>query len=266
MSSASNSLPLVWLASYPKSGNTWLRFSVAALIAGEMPSSAFVKERMPDIHEPGFKPFPMADQGYVFAKTHYMFSDTMPGAGQTVGFIYMVRNPIDVLASNYNYIRRNAPNRILELDSYIDAYLENYGEPNWIRLKMGSWIENISTWIEESSKRPGLVMKYEDMLKDPIAVLKLIANFLDIERSDEQVQQAADLCSFESMRSLESREVEAEREGMFYDPRKSGVLQSKKAFVNAGGSSGSKALLSDEQRAKIAERFRPIAEQIGYEL
>ncbi|NEQ65479.1 MAG: sulfotransferase domain-containing protein, partial [Symploca sp. SIO2D2] len=118
--------PIVWLASYPKSGNTWLRFSVAALIEGDLPSSRFVQERMPDIHESGFKPFLLLEQNIAFAKTHFMFSDSMPGRGLTAGFIYVIRNPIDVLASNYNYILRNAPKATQPLELYVDRYLKNY--------------------------------------------------------------------------------------------------------------------------------------------
>ncbi|MEM9157463.1 MAG: sulfotransferase domain-containing protein [Verrucomicrobiota bacterium] len=258
--------PIVWLASYPKSGNTWLRFSVTALIQGELPTSQIVKEQMPDIHEPGFKLYPLLEQGLCFVKTHHMYADTMQGAGQTAGFIYMIRNPIDVLASNYNYILRNAPQLARPIEEYVATYLEQYGDPRWIGLKMGSWIENVSTWVELSSKTPGLLLRYEDMIKDPVAVLKLIAQYLNLERSDEQVERAAELCSFSSMREMEEREIQNQIKGMFFDVRKSGILENNKRFVNQGGSKGAKMLLSDSLRDEIAERFRPIAEKLGYDL
>ena len=97
---------IMWLASYPKSGNTWLRFALAALMQPDFTKSAEVGAWIPDIHKSPFQLKYHPQLNFAFAKTHFPFSPSLPHINETSGFIYIIRNPIDVLISNFNYILR----------------------------------------------------------------------------------------------------------------------------------------------------------------
>jgi hypothetical protein len=95
---------IVWLASFPKSGNTWLRFLVYSYMYGPPQASSEVGERIPDIHHGAKLSVPPGD-GQLFVKTHLMPGPNHPFMDRTQGFVYVVRHPKDVLLSNLNYAR-----------------------------------------------------------------------------------------------------------------------------------------------------------------
>src|ERR1700691_3950002 len=95
----------VWIASYPKSGNTWVRFLVSHLLFGPLDSAATLNRLVPDIHELGAAV--EAPSTPVLMKTHFPYSPALPLAMQTAGAIYVVRDPADVMLSNYYYRKRS---------------------------------------------------------------------------------------------------------------------------------------------------------------
>src|SRR5271156_62773 len=97
---------IVWIASYPKSGNTWVRFMACNLLYGRQESAAAVSVLAPDIHEKARELIERAHAGFV--KTHFACSPDMPMAERTAAAIYVVRRPEDVLVSNFYYAQRSA--------------------------------------------------------------------------------------------------------------------------------------------------------------
>src|SRR5262245_64756041 len=93
---------IVWLASYPKSGNTWVRFLLANLMVGDVTASEQVKIQIPDIHE-GITGQHLFGGHTTIIKTHWKFWTGFPLREDTIGAIYVLRHPIDVLESNQNY-------------------------------------------------------------------------------------------------------------------------------------------------------------------
>src|SRR5579884_3895517 len=95
---------VIWLASYPKSGNTWLRFLVCNLVFGLQDSAETLNRLAPDLHE--LTELPQLPEATVFMKTHFPFSQLMPLADHTAAALYIVRHPADVMLSNFHYARR----------------------------------------------------------------------------------------------------------------------------------------------------------------
>ncbi|MCB1121752.1 MAG: sulfotransferase domain-containing protein, partial [Verrucomicrobiae bacterium] len=193
--------PLTWLASYPKSGNTWLRFAVAALLQPDFSSSAEVQAEVPDVHERPFQPKYCKDTQCGFAKTHFQFSQTMPYREHTAAFIYIYRNPIDVLISNYNYYLRTS-NISMEASEdqnlkelYVDAFLQHAGDPRWEKTGFGSWVDNLKSWLIISKNYPSLFIKYEDMKADPMETISRLVKFLNLEKTEEDIRKVVHTCS-----------------------------------------------------------------------
>ena len=62
-------MEIVWLASYPKSGNTWLRFLLYCYLFGAPRDSAQILRKLPDIHVSGYE---LSGAGRVYCKTHLL--------------------------------------------------------------------------------------------------------------------------------------------------------------------------------------------------
>lgn len=90
---------IVWIASYPKSGNTWLRFLIAHLAHGELERSGDLQARVPDAHK--VRDWSASKvSGAEFIKTHWL-PRHLPKQFTTAGLVYIARNPFDVIASNF---------------------------------------------------------------------------------------------------------------------------------------------------------------------
>ena len=126
---------IVWLASYPKSGNTWVRFIIAALVRGEIKSSAEVARQVPDIHD-GIKGHHLLGQHTTVVKTHWGWRADLPLREDTIGAICVVRNPLDVIESNQNYALLRSGDLRQTLDepglqkrseTFVDDFIANGG-------------------------------------------------------------------------------------------------------------------------------------------
>src|SRR5262245_16333708 len=105
---------VVWLASYPKSGNTWVRFMLGNLMLGRVNSSAEITHQIPDIHY-GITGQHLFGNHVTIIKTHWKYWPTLPLREDTVGVIYIIRHPLDVLESCQNFAMLRSGNLREEL-------------------------------------------------------------------------------------------------------------------------------------------------------
>ena len=96
-----NKQEIIWLASYPKSGNTWVRFFLYSYYVGIPMKSGDINHKIPDIHST--PELLQSAENRIFCKTHFLASDKHPHIKDTAGIIYLLRHPRDVLLSNLNY-------------------------------------------------------------------------------------------------------------------------------------------------------------------
>ena len=108
---------VVWLVSFPRTGSTWLRFLLTHLIHGPFDCSSVVNRVTPTL-EYGVEFDDMRCDGVVFMKVHDDFPSFRNVSQEfldfTVGVIYVVRHPADVLASFWNYILRQKATELSE--------------------------------------------------------------------------------------------------------------------------------------------------------
>lgn len=259
---------IVWIASYPRSGNTWMRFLLANLLYGRVESSSHLQQLVPDIHR-ALSGTQIYGPRKTLIKTHWRYVPDLPLREDTIGAIHILRHPIDVMMSNLNYVtlRGNLPARLPSDEMrtaferrWIDDYIAAGGYPRWREMGFGSWEENVRSWTEETPPYPRLVLRYEDMRADVAGATAKVIRFLGVEADGPTVAAAIERSSFAAMRVLEEQEIAQEREGIFFDPGQRASLAAGLRFVRGGGT----APLSADQRRRALERFAPLMERYGY--
>jgi len=278
---------IVWIASYPKSGNTWVRFLAANLLYGRQESAASLGERIPDVHElPAAtlsEPIPdipelsgasvdattasAAGPPAAVMKTHFAFSPALPYVECTAAAIYVVRDPADVLASNFFYSRRSAGGSDVSPEAfgaYAEAFIEHRGDPRWRELGMGSWPENVAGWLNASHPFPVLRIRYEDMIADALTAGRSIARVLKPGSVDAEIAEAVGNSSFQRMRDIERADIRHQRIGIFYKPYLQASIDSGSRFMRRGLSGDGAARLSADQRRRLYAALAPLSSELGY--
>jgi hypothetical protein len=270
---------LIWLASYPKSGNTWLRAflhnllrnpdqpfdinnlrafcvvdSVAELYAqvDPRPATALGPEGVARLRPSVHRFITTASADNVFVKTHNAMLDDFGvptvTAEVTQGMIYVVRNPLDVAVSFAHHLGAS-------LDDTI-ALMNRPGArtpitAEWVGELMGSWSENVASWTAEPG--PALhVVRYEDMHARPITTFGDVARFLGLDPPRERIEKAIRLSSFRVLREQEQRH---------------GFIEKSVAadrFFREGKTGAWRQALSAAQVAALSEANRTQMARFGY--
>jgi hypothetical protein len=261
---ALNPRNIVWIASYPKSGNTWVRFMACNLLFGTQSSAAALNTMSPDIHEWGSES--LADHSGL-VKTHFCYSPVLPLRERTAAAVYVIRQPADVLLSNFHYSQRatggSRPAGDL-FDRYVELFLRHRGDPHWIERGMGSWENNVRSWLDARSTVPVVPIRYEDLHQHPQRVCAQLAQLFALRRSPQQLDEAVKNSSFEKMREVEDSDIREQRVGIFYKPYLQGSINAGRRFMRSGVVGEAEHWLSAAQKARLAEVFGPTMQQLGY--
>jgi hypothetical protein len=264
---------IVWIASYPRSGNTWLRFLLANLIRREeIESSAQVRAVVPDIHE-GIAGAHLWRDGVSLIKTHWAFKADFPLREDTVGVIQLVRHPVDTLESNQNYLMNRGgkayaqatpEGREREAAKFVDEFIRDGGHRKFVEFGIGTLEQHILSWSPRNLPFPRLLVRYEDLKADTAGQLARLCRFLKMQRSDEEISQAVDRASIARMRQIEESEISAKREGMFYQTRNRSALEAGHRLVGRSSTGESRYRLTGHQRARAEQRFAALIQLLGY--
>jgi hypothetical protein len=220
-----------WIASYPKSGNTWVRAIVDRIVHPERPldinalgattpsfsglTQKFVERN--DIKLSGSAPgevrrwWPAIQREIcetadheIFLKTHNVAakfdSGPFPDPGSTASAIYIVRDPRDV-ALSYAYHYKITPGLAVVALCTSSAFNIKQEQLGLTELLM-SWGEHVFGWTSLKSC-PLLVLRYEDLLTDPTAGVRRIATFLNKPLSSDQVASIVAATSFQELQGQE---------------------------------------------------------------
>ncbi|MCP3979392.1 MAG: sulfotransferase domain-containing protein [bacterium] len=263
---------ICWLASYPKSGNTWLRFLLTNLLLGPQADTTGMERRVPDLHD-ATDLSQLLTHDRAFVKSHLMWQPGMPLGDATAGFVYVVRNPLDVLVSNLNYLFLQSYDQLAPLaeterqafaDRYVDTYLEHRGDPRWLQFGMGSWTQHEQSWSSANETVPGLTLRYENLLARPTREVARICEFVGLERTPEQIEGAVRDSSFERMREIEEQEIRERQSGFFYRPNFAAGHRQGFRFMNRGREGLARRRLRPEQLQRAEQAFEEPMRQLGY--
>lgn len=280
---------IAWIASYPKSGNTWLRFMLTSYLLKEpIKSVRDVNQMIPDIgrmkRRDGNVPperqvarpsLPLDRPGTLLVKTHDMPStqSLLPYRSATAKIVYLVRNPRDIILSHIR--QAGAEGSREESRKLAKDFIASHGMSSGQRgiLEMGSWPENVLGWTVPAKARQYfpdaevLTVRYEDMRAKPAEKLRQIVEFLDLGTAitAEEIQRAVEVNSLADMRALEIKERSAVP-GMGRSP-----FGSRGTFVGQGLHNQSLASLGDDVEAEYrqlvqsGEEFSQCARMFGYD-
>ncbi len=248
----------IWVASFPKSGSTWMRYILAHLLFDVDDEKALVREMVPNIHD-WEGPLKYDWKGAYLAKTH-LAHHNLPARMKTRAAIYVIRNPLDVVDSSVAYMN---PRSDGEQQRIIDEFCSTGSLEPWCTiLGYESWESNITSWTGESRDHALLIVQYEDMLKEPHEYIGRIAKFLDVDADDKKIEYVHDATTFSTMKQQEDKEVGSGAKGVFTDER----LFDKKnfSFMRSGKSGGYQECFSERQIEQLISRFGPTMESLGY--
>jgi hypothetical protein len=244
---------VVWISSYPKSGNTWVNNVLyqAGKDLGYPQEEMDVYNVMNTDKLPSVCPIinkELSNEPGIVLKTHAAYADSMHKKLNlnTVAFIHVIRNPLDVLLSYINFSRidyRLWGNReacakrffidfmgfehIIPYEEWLVTKLEDIPQfnldhalekfsmgngriPNVDNMS-GTWFEHSESYYNARDQIPNIVLKYEDMLEDANTFIKL----KDIFNIDPQTIMNA-VNSINERNAGFSKKGEGDR-GIFYN-------------------------------------------------
>ncbi|MEX2218058.1 MAG: sulfotransferase domain-containing protein [Phycisphaerales bacterium] len=262
-----------WLASYPKSGNTWVRFLLYHYFYGAMGSTAELAERIPDSqHAHLVRPAPGGAPPLV--KTHWALTPTMPFADRTAGAIYIVRRPKDVLLSLLDFYHMRDPQRPWTDEQFVRNFIAQGGDPSLAARGFGSLVQNVTTWTAQR-RFPLLLVRYEDLKADSARELRRMVEFLGRPVDEGRARQAAEASSFERMREAEARAKATPRPGApgpgaappddpVFEGGTAADLARGHAFMAKGRTNQTLAPINPALDREFDERFRVTSWLLGY--
>jgi hypothetical protein len=258
---------IVWLASYPRSGNTWMRFLLTNLLFERVERSDLIGEYIDEILDPLYdarEPRDRTIQAFQttpahIVKTHLEYSpSTMPLADKTVGAIYIVRNPLDITVSLGKWRQEN-PEQIMETFLKFGLYQEG------LLRGFGSWHSHVFSWLNMARQRsvPVLLIRYEDLKSDTLGTCQKIMEWLQIARTADQLKEAVRASSLENLRAMEEKEVRERLPGIFFvlEGEKSGK---KQKFLADGKSYNFREYLTEPEIQTGLSTFGALMEEFGY--
>ena len=281
---------IIWLASYPKSGNTWIRSFISALyynIEGkndfsnlkeikQFPTRSIFKkftENTQDVKEVyknwiNVQNFLNLDKKIKFLKTHhvncviddYKFTDD----NNSIGAIHIVRDPRNVLLSIKNHYSlqdyEKAKDFIFREKHWLgfERTEKDKFEDNTIPTLISSWNVHYKTWKNKTNNY--LLVKYEDLHKDPkkefFRVSDYLAKITNASFDKNKIYKAIETTSFPHMQKLES-------EGFFKENARS-KGDTKVRFFNMGAKTNWREYLNDEIVEQINTKFKNEMLELGY--
>ena len=283
---------IFWIASYPKSGNTWLRTLISAYYyskdgifnqnilknIGQFPE----KRHFVDFnYNPGnvtdTAKFWIKSQEKInkdkkirFFKTHNIFGKVnnydFTNKDNSVGCIYIVRDPRNVITSlenHYEMHHEEALKWITNLNKYIyDVHKikeDQYSNFQFI----SSWNMNYKSWNIQK-KIPIKIIKYEDLLKETFIVFKDIVEFVNKtlnikEKIDiDKLKNSVNSTNFNKLKN-------DEKNNGFIEAVLSKKNEEKIPFFNLGPDNDWRKILDKDKQEKLTNIFKDDLIELGYE-
>ena len=285
---------IIWLASYPKSGNTLLRSMISAYFFTQ--DGNFNFKTLNNINQfPDFKLFEnygintsdhmeivknyinvqrqinTKDKNSIrFIKTHsglrsingYPFTDL----NNSLGAIYIVRDPRSVAKSYANHNQMSlerASDRMLEDKATLGGLKNPINEADKILTHMGSWSSNYESWKVFKKYNRYLLVKYEDMIKNKektfVTIIKFIHKLADLKFAidGDKLKNILQTTSFEHMQKTE-------KNFGFEESVKTKKDSEKNTFFKYGPNINTPETLPAEIKKKLEASLKKEMEELGY--
>lgn len=251
MTAAADEVPrrLVWLASYPKSGNTWLRALVAAYLFGRQPGSdassgddalglaglgahfssravfdaalgvpsAYLTSGEVDQFRPAVWRWINQHAARLrFVKTHDQWRRTAEGhaifpADATTATVVIVRNPLAIAPSWAHHSGIDIGTAVDSLNAEGAGLSQSLSRvSDQLPQIMGTWSAHVSSWLDQT-ELPVTFVRYEDLSARPADELTRVLRAIGLAPEQERVESAVATCAFDRLAAREQQSGFAEQ-------------------------------------------------------
>jgi hypothetical protein len=274
---------IYWLASYPKSGNTWTRafltnywknpdapvdindFEGGPIASARglfdeavgVEASDLTPEEIENLRPRVYQDVAANSKENLYLKVHDAYTYTPSGVpllpkDVTAGVIYIIRNPLDVLVSFAHHSARPVEKMIPSMNDPKFAFVNNPRNlQNQLIQKLLTWSGHVLSWVDE----PGLnvlVIRYEDMHARTEQVFSEVARFAGLELDAERLRKAIRFSSFDVLQAQEKEHGFDEK------------MPFSESFFRKGKISTWREKLSDEQAVQIVAEHGAVMKRFGY--
>ena len=276
---------IVWCASYPKSGNTWVKAIITSLLysedgifnfemlkkIGQFPIKKQFKDYIEDysnlkkISEHWIKAQEKinSDGKLRIFKTHSgnynFFGSNFTNKENTVGVIYIVRDPRNMISSIANHYQHSIKESVdFLLDERKLLFVTNSNNPNYESEKnvvnlLGSWKDHYNSWKISSNI---IIIRYEDLIVDTknqiIKLIEFLKKFGDFDINKKKIDNIIKTTSFDVLKRKE------EKDGFIE------AVSKKIKFFNLGPKNNWKNTIDEKLIHKIEKKFNKEMKELNY--
>ena len=275
---------IIWLASYPKSGNTFIRSFLSAYyftktgvfdfellkFIEQFPDKQFFNGFIKTKQEASEKWLPIQKElieskKIKFFKTHSAYGsynkNPFTSSEVTIGGVYIVRDPRNIISSLMNHFsleKEDALNMLFDESRGIKSKDNNFATYTFL----SSWANHFKSWTNIKSFKTMLI-KYEDLQNNNekifVDLIKFINNLLNNNQGIDyqKFKKALETTNFNFLKKKESEK--GFLEAMFSEER-----DKKIPFFNLGFNNNWKDLLDKKTTEKIESKFENEMKEIKY--
>ena len=278
---------IIWLASYPKSGNTWLRSIISALLYSadgvfnfellkkvqQFPDKKFFKDLIED-----FSNFSEIKKNWIVAqdrinlnnetkllKTHHgkytVEKSNFTDNKNTLATIYIVRDPRTLVKSISNHftLSLNDASKFLFESSVIGNSKSFQERKDGILTLLGKWNDHYRSWTRNNNNL--LIIKYEDLVANPetelIKLIKFLKKYLNLNTSEKKNKMILETTSFSNLQNME-------KQGLFKESVINKKTDSKVNFFHLGPKNKWQDILDKKIVSEIEKNFYSEMKELGY--
>ena len=252
---------IVCLAAFPKSGVTYLSFMLFYACGGPVRPVELLEERyVIDIDRHPDAPF-APDATPRLIKSHYSYSGAMPFRDRIAKAVLLVRHPIDVMMSAWNFAmlmsgappgRKNPAVDDPEFRTFAFNWITSGGGS--VFPEYGSWREHVASWSTQTDIET-LPIRYEDLVDQPRAELERILTFLGVSVVEDRVVEALERSSMKAMAEHEEKEAREGRAGVLHRPEIDPGFANGYRFINAASRNSFTARLTEDEQVVALATF-----------
>lgn len=275
---------LFWLASYPKSGNTWMRVFLnnywqdgetavsinqlehTPLInarwlfdnALEIESGNLTSDEIDGLRPAYFRRFAAtATNENRFCKIHDAFQclpngEPMFPLNITLGVIYIIRNPLDVAVSYAHHNHGTVDEAIDYMgDDDHSLFVSRTMQLAQLHQRMFTWSNHVRSWVDQSPYRL-LVVRYEDMFFKPVETFTEVIRFIGGDDTPERIDKAIRFSAFDELKKQEAEHGFEEK------------AAATESFFRKGKVGDWQEQLTPEQIARVVHDHHEVMARFGY--